>query len=210
MKLSEQIIRFRKQRGLSQEELAEKIGVSRQAVSKWESAQSIPDLDKLIRLSEYFDVTIDELVKGEPPNASSRQRLDARLFAGISAGINGVGLLTACLTWMRLQNELCVLAGVVIMAIGCIFYALGEALSYEPTRRAGRLKFWRINVWILSFMPLSLLVQFMTNGAYMLWSPYPLLYSGYQAMEFISFWFLYIVGCGSAEYGMAQKKHENS
>mgnify|MGYP001852682772 CR=1 FL=1 len=54
MKLSERIQHLRKSRGMSQEELAEKIGVSRQAVSKWESEQSMPDLEKVILLSDFF------------------------------------------------------------------------------------------------------------------------------------------------------------
>lgn len=63
MLLSDKIIKLRKQNGWSQEELAEKTGVSRQAVSKWESAQSIPDIEKLILLSELFGVSTDYLLK---------------------------------------------------------------------------------------------------------------------------------------------------
>ena len=61
--LSEKIYELRRKQGLSQEQLAEQIGVSRQAISKWESGQSIPDLDKLILLSEHFQISLDELVK---------------------------------------------------------------------------------------------------------------------------------------------------
>ena len=59
--LSEKIYTLRRKQGLSQEQLAEKIGVSRQAISKWESGASIPELEKLKALSECFHVTIDEL-----------------------------------------------------------------------------------------------------------------------------------------------------
>ena len=52
---------------MSQEELADAAGVSRQAVSKWESEQSVPDLDKVIILSDIFDVTTDYLLKGIEP-----------------------------------------------------------------------------------------------------------------------------------------------
>lgn len=65
MKLQENLMRLRKQKGLSQEELAYQLGVSRQAVSKWESGTSIPELERLIELADLFDVTLDELVKGE-------------------------------------------------------------------------------------------------------------------------------------------------
>ena len=64
MNIGEQIKQLRKQRGLSQEQLAEQLMVSRAAVAKWESNNGVPDIENLKRLSEVFDVTIDELVKG--------------------------------------------------------------------------------------------------------------------------------------------------
>lgn len=65
MVLADKIINLRKKNGLSQEELAEQIGVSRQAVSKWEGMQSIPDLDKVIALSRFFGVSTDYLLNDE-------------------------------------------------------------------------------------------------------------------------------------------------
>ena len=63
MSLSEKIILLRKRNGWSQEELAERLNVSRQSVSKWESAQSVPELDKILQLSSLFGVTTDYLLK---------------------------------------------------------------------------------------------------------------------------------------------------
>lgn len=65
MILADKIIRLRKQFGWSQEELAEKMNVSRQSVSKWESANSIPDLNKILKLAEIFGVSTDYLLKDE-------------------------------------------------------------------------------------------------------------------------------------------------
>lgn len=65
MILSEKIIRLRKKNGWSQEELAGKMDVSRQAVSKWESTQSVPDLEKILQLGKLFGVTTDYLLKDE-------------------------------------------------------------------------------------------------------------------------------------------------
>ena len=62
MLLAEKILELRKQNGWSQEELAEKVGVSRQSISKWESAQSVPDLDKILVLSRIFGVSTDYLL----------------------------------------------------------------------------------------------------------------------------------------------------
>lgn len=63
MKLNEKIITLRNMNQMSQGDLAEKLNVSRQSVSKWETGASVPDLDKLIAMSELFQVTMDELTK---------------------------------------------------------------------------------------------------------------------------------------------------
>lgn len=63
MMLAEKIILLRKKKGWSQEQLAEQLGISRQSVSKWESGTSVPDLDKIIRMSEIFGVSTDYLLK---------------------------------------------------------------------------------------------------------------------------------------------------
>lgn len=68
MELSQKIYELRTGSGLSQLDLAEKLGVSRQSVSKWETGQAVPDLDKLIRLADLFGISVDELVReGERP-----------------------------------------------------------------------------------------------------------------------------------------------
>ena len=63
MILADKIVRLRKKQGLSQEELAEKLDVSRQAISKWESAHSVPDLEKILQLGYIFGVSTDYLLK---------------------------------------------------------------------------------------------------------------------------------------------------
>lgn len=65
MIFADKLIALRKKHGITQEELAEQMNVSRQSVSKWESAQSVPDLDKMLRLSNLFGVTTDYLLKDE-------------------------------------------------------------------------------------------------------------------------------------------------
>ena len=65
MILADKIIKLRKQQGWSQEQLAEMLNVSRQSVSKWEGGLSIPDLDKIIKMSSLFGVSTDYLLKDE-------------------------------------------------------------------------------------------------------------------------------------------------
>lgn len=67
MTMADKIVYYRKCRGWSQEDLAEQLGVSRQSVSKWESAASQPELDKIIQLSRLFGITTDELLLEEAP-----------------------------------------------------------------------------------------------------------------------------------------------
>ena len=82
MNLADKLIELRKKAGLSQEELAEKMNVTRQSVSKWESAQSVPDLEKIIKLSELYNVSTDYLLKDDIKNSSqpsnSQQNNDNR------------------------------------------------------------------------------------------------------------------------------------
>lgn len=65
------LIRLRKEAGLSQEELADKLAVSRQAVSKWERGEALPDTDNLIRLARLYNVSIDEIVGYAPEKETS-------------------------------------------------------------------------------------------------------------------------------------------
>lgn len=67
------LLQYRKQHNLSQEELAAKIGVSRQAISKWERAEASPDTDNLILLADIYGVTLDELLKGESSSNKEEQ-----------------------------------------------------------------------------------------------------------------------------------------
>ncbi|WP_459501898.1 helix-turn-helix domain-containing protein [Bacillus sp. C1] len=111
MNLGPQLKKFRESKKFSQEDVARKVGVTRQAVYKWESNKSYPDIENLILLSKLYEVTIDELIK-EPEDVS--EELDkedkdecedddnendfgffigiALIFIGIFIGIEGISL----------------------------------------------------------------------------------------------------------------------
>ncbi len=91
MRLSEKIMDLRKRSGWSQEELAEKLGVSRQSVSKWETGESVPDLDRIIRMSELWDVSTDYLLKESGP----RQEFCAERAEDASQDMQADGTYTA-------------------------------------------------------------------------------------------------------------------
>lgn len=67
MTLGDKITQLRKQRGLSQDALAHELNISRQSISKWETGASVPELDKLVALSDLFQISLDELVRDTPP-----------------------------------------------------------------------------------------------------------------------------------------------
>ena len=115
MTLGENIVRLRTQKNWSQGDLADALDISRQSVSKWETDASIPELDKLLKLSELFGVTLDELVRGEDapktetaapaaqavpasftPQTSSEQE-KRHTIAGTILLCSGAALLLACL-----------------------------------------------------------------------------------------------------------------
>lgn len=73
MTIGEKIQNLRKQRGMSQEQLAEALGVSRQAVSKWEAGQSVPDIDKIISICDYFGVTTDYILRNAEMTQSQHE-----------------------------------------------------------------------------------------------------------------------------------------
>ena len=74
MNIGERIFEERKRKGLSQSELADLIGVSRQAVSKWESSTATPDLDKIVTLSKVFEISIDHLINGTDQDTKKQKR----------------------------------------------------------------------------------------------------------------------------------------
>ncbi|MGM9618554.1 MAG: helix-turn-helix transcriptional regulator [Oscillospiraceae bacterium] len=97
--LPEQIYTLRRKQGLSQEQLAERLGVSRQTVSKWETGASTPDLPKLLALSECFGVSLDELAAGRAAApAETREEKSAPLsrgkaVAGLTLALLGAAIL---------------------------------------------------------------------------------------------------------------------
>ncbi|BAE82535.1 hypothetical protein DSY0746 [Desulfitobacterium hafniense Y51] len=110
MSFSEKLRVLRKEKGLSQEQLAEMVNVSRQAVSKWESEQAYPELDKLILLSDFFNISLDDLIKDKNPEdvAKNNDNSDSKeddeetdewlIVGGFIVGV-AIGLITENFMW---------------------------------------------------------------------------------------------------------------
>ena len=158
--MADRIQHLRKSKGISQEELADKIGVSRQAVSKWESEQSAPDIEKVILLSDFFDVTTDYLLKGiEPISEKNTEKSDARVFSLVGTVLNFIGLLAAIMIWNEKQTPISVAAGLVLMAVGIMLFVMGQFIGENKEKAS--FWFWIVNIWILSLMPVSCIFNFL-------------------------------------------------
>lgn len=112
--LGERLYQLRRSRGMSQEQLAERIGVSRQTISKWEGGLSTPDLEKLIALADCFEITMDELVRGHgvpvPPSAAASQQpmedpLKLSRIAGFLLCVLGLLCLTVAVLILLLHPQ---------------------------------------------------------------------------------------------------------
>ena len=124
MILADKIIDLRKKAGWSQEELAEKLAVTRQSVSKWEGAQSIPDMDKVVQMSRLFGVTTDYLLKDEieiaepTVNADDRQPPLRRVTIGEASDY--LTLRRAAAPKMALATMLCVFSPIVLIGLAAV------------------------------------------------------------------------------------------
>ncbi len=88
MTIGERLLKLRKERNLSQEELANVLDVSRQTVSKWETDQSVPDFDKIIPLCNYFGITSDELLTGnENIKEAKKENFKSNFARNIAIGV---------------------------------------------------------------------------------------------------------------------------
>lgn len=173
MNIADRILEQRKLKGLSQEELADKIGVSRQAVSKWESEQAMPDIDKIILMSDYFGVTTDFLIKGiEPIKDSQKERsLDARAFTVICTALNVVALIvlvfTRFLSTLNFYSFAFVLPSVVLITSLAIFIVGSNYLSFKKSQKKAKKLYYTINIWLYSyFIALGIYVSNMSFVTY--------------------------------------------
>ena len=191
MNIADRIQHLRKTKGISQEELADRVGVSRQAVSKWESEQSMPDLDKIITMSEYFEVTTDYLLRGiESPRPAEEKKADARIFVIVATVLDLIGLLVAVAVWYEKQVPMAIVIGLVFMALGCMVFGVGLMESKPGSKAAAKYNFWTVNIWLLLFLPLSCLANLILTG---IPAPYPMLITPLAA--FVLFWLVYLGIC---------------
>lgn len=133
MILADKMLALRKRAGWSQEELAEKMGVSRQSVSKWESAQSIPELDKILLLSQIFGVSTDYLLKDEieepPAPTVCAEPLPAKRRITMEEANRYLDLRRRTAPRWAIGTCLCVLSPVTLIFLAALSATTGMGLS---------------------------------------------------------------------------------
>ena len=139
MILADKIVTLRKRAGWSQEELAAQLGVSRQSVSKWEGAQSVPDMQKVVQMSRLFGVTTDYLLKeelGEPEPAPAESDAPLRCVT-MEQAADYLAQRQAAAPKLALATLLCVLSPVALLLLAALSDRPGAALSENAAAGIG-------------------------------------------------------------------------
>ncbi len=191
MNIADRIQHLRKTKGISQEELADKIGVSRQSVSKWESEQTSPDLEKVILMSDYFEVSTDYLLKGIEPatNVTQEDNPNANIFAITATAFHFLGLIIAAMVWYEERTATATAIGLILAVIGVMIYGIGMAVADAATKESAKRLYLSVNVWSVTFIPLSLAYNIFAGGGQV--APYPILPDN-GIIGFALFWVCYI------------------
>ena len=165
MNLADKIIQLRKKKGWSQEELAEMINVTRQSVSKWESRASMPDLDKIVRLSEIFGVTVDYLLKDEShadvvPDTGAAQRQE-KAKKGRKVTLNeAADFLSA-----KKETEKVISAGVALCIISPVCMLLLAGASEYGVIIASEDRMGMVGILIMFFIVAAAVAMFIWCGS---------------------------------------------
>ena len=172
MKLSDKIIKLRKANGWSQEELAEKLNVSRQAISRWEGASAQPDATNILQLSKLFDVTTDYLLNDEFESDNDLTKVKQLNSDGIHqimifmVTLEVMILIIQFMTTIILQNVFFGILSFIpfVAVIGGFEYGY-QKKSTEATEitKTFRKKFYKISVWLGAYFPVRFAVSILSS-----------------------------------------------
>ncbi len=201
MTIGTKIQNLRKQRGMSQEQLAEALGVSRQAVSKWEAEQSVPDIDKIISICDYFGVTTDyilrntELPQTEPQSEPmventciSENNVDEEIpekqkKSALLLAVAIVLYILCVVPVIILQNEIGIVLMFVMIAVatGIIVYRStlnrkndnDEEKAEKKKQENPTLKAVKSCVWAVAVI-IYFVISFLSSAWYITWLVFPI------------------------------------
>lgn len=201
MNTAQRLQQLRKEKGMSQEELAERLGVSRQAVSKWESGQSSPDVEKIVAASELFGVTTDWLLKGVLPaeeTACAKRKLAGRILFAASPAFAAAGLMLAVAgDWEGSSFASC--AGLIVQVVSVALYFIGRTLTGEKG------PFWAawLDVACLTFLPVRFLMR---RGIFLALVAGVLPFEAAKIVHSLLYWPVYLVVLAAGFFLLRKRK----
>lgn len=181
MTMGEKIQLLRKSQKWSQEILAEKLSVSRQAVSLWERNESQPELDKLLAIAKLFSVTTDYLIDNsleEPHAASFRKTTEAASVPArhlqqtlpLATFLDIAGLLISALLWKEFQREFLLIPGLLLQILSVVLSLFCYYHLDLSTKKRTLHRWFSVNLWFLLPIPILWLSRILFS---LLPLPYP-------------------------------------
>lgn len=163
MEFKDKLLKLRKEQGLSQQELADQLHVSRQSVSKWELGESQPDINNIKILSDLFQVSADYLLKDDIVTNQKDEAICQKVFV-IALLIVLFGVICSQMLWKEYQDAISLLIGMFIQIVGIgIFEYFAIAWHNEKIQK----KFWSINIWLVTLIPIQYFVNYTQTFEYM-------------------------------------------
>ena len=177
MTIGDRLLKLRKEKNLSQEELANELDVSRQSISKWETNQTTPDFDKIVTICEYFGITTDELLTGNKDIVEAKETNIKNNYArniAISVGLYIFSLVTIILFAAELNKPVigvCLFFSLIAIATGLIVYSvIMYGKKTEKIKKEGNTQMELVikTADILAVV-IYFLVSFMTGAWHITW-----------------------------------------
>lgn len=172
MNVGEKILQLRKKMGLSQEELAEKLNVTRQTISKWETNQSSPDFEKIVPLCDLFEITTDELLRGKSENITNlddskiRRKTACKVSISVFIYFLAIIWIISMSTMPWISEEITVSVFLLLCAIATVnliyhFMSLPKEKETEQKKEKNKYE-WLDDLVTLIFTAIYLLISFIT------------------------------------------------
>ena len=202
MTFGEKLQQLRRRQGWSQEELAARIPISRQAVSKWESGSAMPDTENVVAISRLFSVSTDYLLHDDyagdqdipavkDREAALKKRHNLEMAMMVLIGIQALSLFWQLAGSLIYQNHLIPLLGmtahiITIIGFEAVFHCLQKGLAADEEALSYRRTFYRVGAWLVSLFPCAAVTR-------VFWSFYPRPH--YELTERLSPLLLYLPFC---------------
>jgi len=172
MKLADKILNLRKTHGMSQDDLAEKLNVSRQAISRWEIGTAQPDTPNVLQLSKLFGVTTDYLLNDDyesdhdvpvvkETENTTKVEANRQLAFIVLTGLNGMILIYQLIVCSVLQNAIFSLSGTMLSIATVVGFELGYRKIAPMSESAKKYycKFYVVSFWLAAYFPIRLLAN---------------------------------------------------